>query len=148
MLVCAGPIKSLQHEPMLHAVAIALVATAGAFLLGLGVVALVLPKLVGSFPLRFAGSPTKHYAELLIRLAIGIAFVQASPTLPAATVFLFFGWVLVATTGVMFFIPWRVHRAFTQASVPKALRFLPVLGIASLVSGTGTLWALSYAGAA
>jgi hypothetical protein len=132
---------------MTHALALALVACAGVFLVALGLAALLRPRLARTFLLGFAASPTKHYMELAVRFAVGCALVLASPALPGAMAFSLFGWVLLATTSLMLFIPWRKHRAFAQVSVPKALRYLPAVGLASLAAGVGTLWAVTSAGA-
>lgn len=132
---------------MIQALAIVLVAGVGAFLVALGLAALLRPQLAQSFLLGFAGSPTRHYAELTVRLAIGCALVLASPALPAAAAFSLFGWVLLATTGVMVLVPWHIHRTFAQATVPMALRHLPAIGLASLAAGASTLWAVTLAGA-
>lgn len=133
---------------MMLSIAITLVALAGAFLVALGLAALLRPARARNFLLGFAGTAAKHYAELAVRLAVGGALVLASPALPAAKAFYVFGWVLLASTGVMLLIPWRMHRAFAQASVPRALRFLPAIGLASVAAGAGALWAVLAAVAA
>jgi hypothetical protein len=58
------------------------------------------------------------------------------------------GWLLLVTTTLMLFIPWRLHRAFAVRVVPKALLFLPAIGVSSTCAGLALLWALSGAGAA
>lgn len=126
---------------------VAIVAATGVFLVALGLAALIRPPLVCGFLLGFAGSAAKHYAELAVRLLVGIALVWAAPALAGSAVFWWFGWVLLGTTGVLVAVPWRLHRQFAQASVPQALRFLPVIGLASLAAGTATLWAVVAAGA-
>jgi hypothetical protein len=132
---------------MLDVLALSLVAGAGAFLVALGLAAFLRPQRVRAFLLGFAGSPTRHFAELLVRLAVGAALVLAAPGLAAGTVFWVFGWVLIATTAILLVVPWRTHRAFAQATVPQALRHLPVIGLASLAAGGGTLCAVVGVGA-
>jgi hypothetical protein len=53
-----------------------------------------------------------------------------------------FGAVLVITTAVLACIPWQWHRKIAQRSVPRVLRFLPALGIASLALSAVILFAL------
>lgn len=129
-------------------VSFAIVASAGVFLLVLGVAALVRPPWVRRFLLGFAGSPTKHYLELCIRLLVGTAFISAAPSMVGSTVVSGAGWVLLVTTSVMLFMPWRTHHALAQQAVPRALAYLPLMGLASLVAGASVLWAVFSAGAA
>jgi hypothetical protein len=58
-----------------------------------------------------------------------------------ATVFVAFGWVLLATTAVLLLVPWRWHQRFAQLSVPKAVRYLPLIAIASLLLGSFVVFA-------
>lgn len=142
------PRSTRPHYYMVLVVSFALVALAGAFLVALGATALVRPPLARRFLLGFASSSTKHYLELGIRLLVGAAFISAAPSMVGATVVSGAGWLLLVTTGIMFFIPWRVHRAFTQRAVPRALAYLPLMGLASLAAGATVLWAMFSAGAA
>ncbi len=121
---------------------VAVVALAGAFLVALGAAALLRPPLVKRFLLGFASSCAMHYLELGIRLLVGAAFISAAPSMVGTAIVFWAGWILLVTTGVMFFIPWRVHRAFAQRAVPQALAYLPLLGLASLIAGAFVLWAL------
>ena len=133
---------------MVLVVALAIVVMASVFLLALGASALFRPPWARRFLLGFASSPTKHYVELGIRLLVGAAFVLAAPSMVGSAVASGAGWVLLLTTGIMVFIPWRVHRAFAQRAVPQALSFLPLLGLASVAAGAALLWAVFSAGAA
>ncbi|MFN8793058.1 MAG: hypothetical protein ACK50F_03135 [Betaproteobacteria bacterium] len=126
----------------------ALVALAGAFLVAFGATALVRPPLARRFLLGFASSPTKHYLEIGIRLLVGAAFIKAAPSMVGTTVVSGAGWLLLVTTAVMFFMPWRVHRAFAQRAVPQALAFLPLMGLVSLAAGATVLWAMFRVGTA
>jgi len=144
----ACPSLHRSNDYMVHIVSFALVALAGAFLFALGATALVRPPLARRFLLGFASSSTKHYLELGIRLLVGAAFISAAPSMVGTTVVSGAGWLLLVTTCVMFFIPWRVHRAFTQRTVPQALAYLPLMGLASLAAGATVLWAMFSAGAA
>lgn len=51
-----------------------------------------------------------------------------------------FGWLLIGTTLAMAIVPWRTHRRFAETSVPQALRFLPMIGVASFVLSGWLLW--------
>ena len=124
-----------------------LAAVAGFFLI-LGLTALIRPSSARRFLLGFATSAPKHYFELATRFVVGGAMllVAAHSLYPSALTG--FGWLLIATTTVMALVPWRVHCRFAEASVPTALRFLPLIGISSLVLSGLLLWALFTASAA
>ena len=53
-----------------------------------------------------------------------------------------------ANTAVMALVPWRVHDRFARSAVPKALGFLPLIGISSLLIGAALLWAMAARSAA
>lgn len=120
---------------MIETLSLALVATAGIFLCALGVVSLVSPPHAKRFLLGFAGSPSKHYAELAVRILVGSAFVMAAPHTPWPVALGVFGWVLLGTTGILLLVPWRWHHRFARWAVPEALRFLPLVGVTSLALG-------------
>jgi hypothetical protein len=136
---------STQHHlavnlPML--LAFIVVTAAAAFLGVLGAVSLLRPPLASRFLLGFAESAAKHYTELALRLTIGAALGVAAPAMNGAKLFASIGWVLLATTAVMLVLPWQTHRTFARTAVPKALAFLPIIGVCSTLAGLATLWAL------
>lgn len=133
---------------MIEALALAVVVATGAFFTALGGASLLAPSPTSRFLLGFAGSPSKHYAELGLRFIAGVAFVLAAPFVPFPTAFSFFGWVLVATTAGLLLVPWRWHHGFAQRAVPEALRFLPVVGAVAFALGVLVLWAVYRGGAA
>ncbi|MEY2867208.1 MAG: hypothetical protein RIQ43_1234 [Pseudomonadota bacterium] len=123
-------------------VAKSIVVLAACFFLLFGVLAFVRPARIHGFLLGFAGSALKHYAELLVRLLVGASLLLLSPESAFAGVLSAFGWLLIITTALMALRPWRVHHRFTQSAVPKALQFLPLMGLASLALGAFLLWAM------
>lgn len=120
---------------MIAFVAFAIVIAAGVFLVTLGAASLLTPSKASEFLLGFAGSPSKHYAELAVRFLVGGAFLLHAPQMLYPHVFSVAGWILLATTAGLLLIPWRWHRRFAQRAVPEALRFLPLLGISSAILG-------------
>ena len=124
-----------------------LVAVATFFLL-LGLVALIRPEHARRFLLGFAASASKHYAELGARFVVGGAMLVVAPHSVYSPALTAFGWLLIVTTAVMAIVPWRIHRRFTEAAVPKALRFLPMIGVTSVVLGGLFLWSTLTASAA
>jgi hypothetical protein len=125
----------------------AIVVAAGLFLAALGGASLLVPARAGPFLLGFATTPTKHYAELALRLLVGGAFVLAAPSMLFPEVFTVFGWLLLVTTAGLLLVPWRWHQRFAQRAVPEALRFLPLIGLVSLGFGGLILFALFRGGA-
>ena len=124
-----------------------LVAVAAFFLL-LGLISLVRPIHARRFLLGFAASAPKHYAELAARLVVGGAMLIVAPHTIHSAALTAFGWLLIVTTAAMAIVPWRVHRRFTEAAVPQALRFLPMIGVTSVVLGGLLLWSTFTASAA
>ena len=129
-------------------VAKAIVVVVAIFFLVLGTVALVRPALARGFLLGFASTALKHYAELLARILVGGSLLVLAPNSAYSTALSAFGWLLIGTTTFMALVSWRIHRRFTQSAVPKALRFLPLIGITSLVIGVLLLWVIAASSAA
>ena len=122
--------------------AAALVVLTGLYLVALAGAAFAAPALAARFLLGHAGSPSMHYLELLIRVTVGVAFLQQAPSMRFSALFVAFGWVLVSTTLVLAVVPWHWHRHFAQRSVPQAVRHLKLIGISSLALGSFVLVAL------
>ncbi len=120
---------------MLASAALVIVVLAGLFLIALGTAALFKPGVASAFLLGFVSTPTRHYAELAVRFIVGVALVVHADTSASPVAFKSFGAVLMLTTPGMAFLPWRSHRAFASRSVPQALRYLPLVGAASVASG-------------
>jgi hypothetical protein len=116
-----------------------LVAVAAFFLL-LGLISLARPVHARRFLLGFAASASKHYAELCARFVTGGAMIVVAPHSTQSAALSAFGWLLIGTTAVMAVVPWRIHRRFAEAAVPKALRFLPMIGVISVLLGGLLLW--------
>jgi hypothetical protein len=134
--------------PLMQAAALAVIELSAAYLLALGACALVAPARTRRFLLAFASTPGLHGLELALRLLVGVALVLRAPAMPWPALFTGLGWLLVATTLVLAVLPFRWHQRFAQRSVPQALRFLPLLGLASALLGGGLMWAALAGGAA
>ncbi len=130
---------------MISLLALALVLLAGLYLVGLGVAVLARPAAASRFLLGFAGSGPLHYLELLVRIGVGLAFLHRAPAMLLPAVFSAFGWVLVITSAALLLVPWQWHRRFAERAVPQALRFLPLIGICSLLLGGG-VWLAALGG--
>lgn len=127
---------------MLHLLAWLGVLTAGIYLLLLGGAAVARPDATKRFLGSFASSARAHFAELIVRLVLGAAFVVTAPAMAFSAVFDAFGWLLIATTLVLVWVPWRWHQRFTAWSVPMATRSMTLFSIGPLVGGIVILYAL------
>ena len=127
---------------------LAVVALAGAYLVTLGVAALLRPRVAKRFLRGFAGTPGKHYVELCTRLLVGAAFIVSAPRMAWPLPFAAFGWVLVGTTLLLALMPWRKHKRFAEYSVSRAMPHLAGVGVASLCAGAAVLASAYAAGAA
>jgi len=127
---------------MIERLAPVVVLLAGLYLVCLGAISLTAPALARRFLLGFVGSRELHYLELALRLVVGGAFLLYAPALRFPLAFTTLGWTIVLTTVGLALVPWRWHRLFAQRAVPRVLRFLPLLGLASLLLGGIVLFAL------
>jgi uncharacterized protein YjeT (DUF2065 family) len=114
----------------------------GIYFVALGIACLLAPSRAKRFLQGFATSPLKHYAELLARFIVGVAFLVQSRTMLFPTVFDTFGWILIGTTICLLFVPWRWHHRFAQRSVASAIRYIAAIGVCSLAIGAMLLFVI------
>lgn len=133
---------------MLESLALIIVVLAGLYFCALAAAALVRPARASRFLLGFASSPRVHYAELAIRLLVGWSLVIHAPHMAHAGAFSVFGWILLATTAFLLAIPWRWHHRFAREAVPRAVRHIGLIGLASLALGGSILAAVFHCTAA
>ncbi|MEO5629470.1 MAG: hypothetical protein ABIQ62_06855 [Thermomonas sp.] len=115
------------------------------YLVGLGLLAWIVPAFATRFLLGFAASASSHYIELAARLAVGSALVLHAPRMLYASVFSMTGWIILVTTAALLLVPWHWHRRFASKAVPLALPYLNLIGLASLLSGAAVLAAVVLA---
>lgn len=127
---------------LMNLLASALVCLAGLYLIGLAGAVVVSPARAARFLGGFASSAFTHYLELVLRLAMGWAFLQYAPEMRFSGFFVVFGWILVVTTLGLFGVPWQWHQRFAQWGVPHAARHSGAVAAASLVFGGFILAAL------
>lgn len=105
---------------------------AAAYLLALGVAALLAPSLARRFLAAFARTPATNMLESIIRLLVGLAFVGAAGRLRWPDLAFGLGIFLAATALLMLALP-SLHRRLARRSVAAIDRFLPLLGAASII---------------
>lgn len=129
---------------MLDAIALLVIVCTGFYLVILAVLSLTRPAMARNFLSGFAGSAIAHYVELLVRLAVGTAFVLCAPHLPFQQAFALLGGVLIVTTVCLFAVPWQWHHRFARWAVPHALERLKWIAVASLAAGGFILGSAGY----
>jgi hypothetical protein len=120
----------------------------GLYLFALGATALTRPQIAERFLGGFASSIATHFTELALRVLAGAALVHAAPRMAGTPAVRAFGIILIGTSLALALIPWRVHRRFAAWSVPQAMPYLPLIGVASLAGGLCLIAAVLRAPAA
>lgn len=123
-----------------------IVVIAGLWLIGLTTVAFARPDKIKQFFGKFASSTFTHFLEMFLRLVVGAAFVIHASQMRFSLVFTVFGWLLIVTTAVLMFVPWKLHRKFADRSLPMVNRWMKLFGLVSLCGGIFTLFSF-YLGA-
>lgn len=119
----------------IESLANAVVMTCAMFLILLGVTGLFKPEAAKRFLSALATSSKKHYLEIVIRIFVGVALLIYADSSPAPQVISIIGWVLIITSIILAFIPWRWHHQFALLTVPVALRFMPLIAFSALAMG-------------
>lgn len=122
--------------------AVAAVASAGVYLVLLGLLALAMPARTVRFLDRFASSAFAHLLELALRMLVGVSMLAVASQLRFPLAFDLFGGVLVLTTLALLFVPWRVHHRFARRATPYASNHPVAFGLASMMLGCFVLGAL------
>ena len=118
---------------MLNLLTLSIVNLTAIYFLLFALIALLKPEKASNFLLGFASSPSLHYIELLIRALVGAAFVVQAKQMLITSVFSAFGWVLIGSTAALVLIPWHWHQKFSTWAVPKALPYLKLIALVSLL---------------
>ncbi len=108
---------------------------AGCYLILLAVIAVLVPQRAAAFLGGFATSSFKHHLELALRLIVGFALLRSAPRVELPLLFQGFGLLLLATSGVILAVPWKWHQRFAKSAVPRALPYLKLIGLCSMLLG-------------
>ena len=120
---------------LVEKLAATIVFIAGVWLMGLAAVAFAKPGSAKYFLSRFASSAFTHFLEVFLRIIVGIAFIIYSSRMKFSGVFTVFGSVLILTSVVLLFVPWKLHRRFADWSLPLATGRMLLFGFVSLIGG-------------
>lgn len=113
------------------------------FLLLCGILMLLDPKTARNC-IRMAGSTTFiNYAEISLRLVPAAGFILFSPESPNPKLFSLIGWFFVFSAGILFFVPPKMHHAFSNraADVLSPL-FLQILSPFSFLAAGMILFSI------
>lgn len=121
---------------LMNTLAAVVVVLAGTWLIGLAAAAIAMPERVKQFFGKFASSGFTHFLEMFVRIIVGTAFVIYSPQMKFPLVFAVFGWVLMLTTAVLLFVPWKLHRRFADRSLPLVTGRMILFAVVSLLGGS------------
>ena len=122
-----------------------IVVAVGVFLIGWAGTIAIKPLLAERFLRSFASSARAHYTEQTARLIAGAAIVTFAPSMWYPDVFKVFGWLLIVTSVGLLLVPWRWHHKFGKWSIPLAIRYMKLYGIACLLLGALVLYGVSRA---
>lgn len=119
-----------------------IVVLAGIWLIGLAAAAIAKPDRVKHFFDKFASSAFNHLLEMFVRIIVGTAFVIYSPQMKFPRGFAVFGWLLILSSVVLSFVPWKVHRRFADRSLPLLTKLMVLFALVSLFGGIIILFSL------
>ncbi len=117
-------------------VAVIVVWSFAAFLLGLSTTIVLAPSRAERFLLGFASSARTHYAEQAVRLLVGAAIVHVAQSTGFPGVFTVFGWAMLVSTVGLLLIPWQWHHNFAARVMPPVLKQPKLFALGSLALAT------------
>lgn len=117
---------------------------ASAYLLGLGLVAIVNPPVAHRFLAGFAQTRRANWAEAIVRGTCGLALVAVARMLPMPAVAVGAGIFLLATAALMPILP-DAHRRIAARSVAGIARYMRFVGVGAIALGIAVRLMLSTA---
>jgi uncharacterized membrane protein YfcA len=88
----------------------------GLYIIFIGFLMLIYPKIARGI-LRKAGSTNLiNYAEITIRLIPAISLILSSESSKFPDAFKIFGWIMLITSLILYFIPRKIHHKFAMKS--------------------------------
>lgn len=104
--------KQIPIQTIMTLIAQSIVMLFGVFLIGVGVLMLLLPSKANAY-LRKAGSTNLiNYTEISIRMIPAAAMVVSADLSKYPEAFRLLGWFMIATSVVLFFVPRNMHHAY------------------------------------
>lgn len=122
----------MEYVNTLASVLVLLVAV---YFIGLAIFTFARPELAKRFLESFASTQKLHFIEMIVRVVVGTALVYYAPQMKFSGIFTILGWIVIATTVILFFVPWKLHRRFAEWSVRLATERIMLLGLGSFIIG-------------
>ncbi|MGK7390577.1 MAG: hypothetical protein ACNS60_09500 [Candidatus Cyclobacteriaceae bacterium M2_1C_046] len=88
----------------------------GLFIIMAGFIMLFKPKKARIILRDFASTNFINYTEITIRLIVGIAFILYSDLAKSPEIFRIFGWFMLITALILYFVPRKLHHNFSTKS--------------------------------
>lgn len=115
----------------------------GIFLIGIGFLMLLKPSKARKI-LRQAGSTNLiNYSEITIRMIPAAGLILYSEFSKFPEIFKYFGWFMMVTSVVLFFVPRRLHHRYAlmcaDILTPKLIKFVSPF---SILFGTGVIYSV------
>ena len=127
---------------MIDLLAKSIIVLSAVYLIGIAGASFVKPALATKFLDSFASSFKAHLLEMGLRLVMGWALLSYSPNMLFGNLFELFGWVLIITSSLLLFVPWRWHHKFAEMAVRPLTQRPWIFGILCLPLGAFILYAL------
>ena|SRR5690606_33314514 len=132
------PNEALQYKVILSGI---VVISFGVYLLSLFVITILKRQVAVSYFSSFASSAKAHYVEQALRLLVGTSLVSFSGSMLFSEYFRIFGWIIVVSTIVLIFTPWRWHNKLGERLIPLTIRNINVYAVSASVLGAFILYA-------
>lgn len=107
----------------------------GLFFIFAGIIMLIKPKKARAV-LRKAGSTNFiNYAEITLRIIPAVALILAADVSKYPGIFKLFGWFMLGTSVLLYFVPRRIHHNFSSraADILKPLYFQLISPFACII---------------
>lgn len=88
----------------------------GLFIIIAGFIMLFKPNKARFLLREFASTNFINYTEITIRLFVGIAFILYSDLAKSPEIFRIFGWFMLITALILYFVPRKLHHNFSTKS--------------------------------
>jgi len=114
----------------------------GVFLIGVGLLMLLKPEKAREYLKKAGSTKLINYSEITIRMIPAVGLILYSELSKFPEVFKYFGWFMIGTSVVLYFVPQRLHHRYALMCAdflkPQLIRmaspFSVIFGIAIIYS--------------
>jgi hypothetical protein len=106
---------------------------------------LVVPERARKTIAKAGSTPFINYAEITIRLIPALALIVYAAHSKFPSIFSIIGWFMALTSLVLYFVPRKIHHAFsTKSSAMLKPLYIRLLSPFAFLIGCGLLYAIWY----